>query len=195
MVRLTRHMRNRPGAFALALSALLVIAGGFAVDGWMLTIPSHVRAACTASPDNVTYITAEGTYCMGRNPAFQPWFGALVAILGVGLLVAAWRFDRRPYERPRQGWTALRAWAAPLLWLALLQFAAVPLKFLIAGLEVREPTCTIYGFIGAIAECPVSALVPSVLIPGLLNVVPVRWLWTADPRTRIAAVAASSLGF
>jgi hypothetical protein len=194
--RLVAGLRTRPGSFALALSALLLIAAGFAVDSWMLTIPSHVRAACTDSSSNITYITADGTYCEGPNPLIQPWLGVVIAALGVGVLVMAWTVDRRPFERPRQGFRAFRAWGAPLLWLALVPIIAVPLASFLFDSEVREPTCQITpGFIfGYTAECPVSALVPSVLIPGLLNLVPLRWLWTANPRTRIAAVVASALG-
>jgi hypothetical protein len=194
--RLAAGLRTRPGSFALALSALLLIAAGFAVDSWMLTVPSHVRAACTDSPGNITYITADGNYCEGPNPLIQPWLGVVIAALGVGVLVMAWTVDRRPFERPRQGFRALLAWGAPLLWLALVPIIAVPLASSFFDSEVREPTCQIaYEFIfGYTAECPVSALVPSLLIPGLLNLVPLCWLWTSNPRTRIAAVVASALG-
>lgn len=174
----------------------MLIAAGFAVDAWMLNIPSHVRAACTDSTADTTYITANGTYCEGPNPMIQPWFGVVITALGVGVLVMAWRVDRRPFERPRQGFRALRAWGAPLLWLALVPIIAVPLASFLFDSEVREPTCQITPefIFGYTAKCPVSALVPSVLIPGLLNLVTLRWLWTANPRTRIAAVVASALG-
>jgi type IV secretory pathway TrbD component len=36
--RLVAGLRTRPGSFAVALSALLLIAAGFAVDSWMLNI-------------------------------------------------------------------------------------------------------------------------------------------------------------
>src|SRR5207249_3605258 len=153
----------------------------------MVSLPSNVPTSCTES--------GVGTYCaMGPNPAIQLWLGLVMVALGIGLLVIAWRFDRRPNQRPRQGWEALRSWGAPLLWLAVIPIVAVPVAFIVAGWEVRRPSCQIYVFIGATAECPVSTLIPSVLIPGLLNLVPLRWLWAADPRTRIAAIAASMLG-
>src|ERR1700693_709751 len=193
--RLVAGLHTRPGSFALALNALLLIAAGFAVDSWMLNTPSHVRAACTDSRVDTTYITADGNYCEAPNPLIQPWFGVVIAALGVGVLVMAWTVDRRPLERPRRGFRAFRAWGAPLLWLALVPIIAVPLASSLFDSEVRA-TCQITpDFIfGYTAECPVSALVPSVLIPGLLNLVPLRWLWTANPRTRIAAVVASALG-
>lgn len=193
--RVVAGLRTRPAAFALAVTALLLIAAGVAADGWMLTIPSYVPAPCTQS-SNIVTITSDGTYCEGPNPAIQPWLGLVLAALGVGLLVMDWTVDRRPFERPRQGWKSLRAWGAPLLWLALVPIIAAPVGYLVLGWEVRKPTCQIaYGFLfGSSSECPVSALVPSVLIPGLLNLVPFRWLWIADPRTRIAAISASTLG-
>lgn len=175
-------------AFVLALASLLVIAAGLALDGWMATLPSHVKTSCTES--------AGVTSCAyAPNPAVELWLGLLIVALGVGLLVIAWKVDRRPSERPRQGWKALRIWGAPLFWLAIIPIAEVPIAFVFAGFEVREPTCQIHGFIGATAQCPVSALAPSVLIPGLLNLVPLRWLTKDDPRTRIAAIIASVLGF
>lgn len=188
-------MRTRPAAFALALSSLLLIVAGVAVDGSMLTLPLHARAACTDSSDNVTYITSNGTYCEGPNPAIRPWLGALIAALGIALLVVAFRLDRRPGERPRQGWRAVRAWAAPLLWLAAIPAVSVLLGYVILRWEVGEPACQItYGFFGSTASCPVSAIVPSVLVPGLLYLVPVRWIPTSNPRKRIAAITASFLG-
>jgi hypothetical protein len=185
--RLAGGLRTRPGAIALALSSLLFIAGGVAVDGWMSSLPSNVATSCTES-GGVT------SCAMRPNPAVQLWVGLMIAALGMGLWVLAWKLDRRAHERPRQGWGALRAWGAPLLWLAAVPVVALPVAFLLVGWEVREPTCKIYAFIGATAECPVSALVPSVLVPGLLNLVPLLWLRNADQRTRIAAIAASVLG-
>jgi hypothetical protein len=193
--RLAAGLRTRGGSFAVALSALLLIAAGYAVDSWMLNIPSHVQAACTDSHVDTTYLT-DGTYCEAPNLLIQPWLGVVIAALGVGVLVMAWTVDRRPFERPRQGFRALHAWGAPLLWLALVPIIAVPLASFLFNSEVREPTCQITpDFIfGYTAECPVSAFVPSVLIPGLLGLVPLCWLRTANPRTRIAAVVASALG-
>ena len=185
--RLAGRLRTRLGAFALGVSSLLLIAAGVALDGWMITLPSNVPTSCTES--------GVGTYCAeSPNPAIQLWLGLVVVALGIGLLVIAWRFDRQPNERPRQGWEALGSWGAPLLWLAVIPIVALPVALILAGWEVRRPSCQIYFFVGATAECPVSTLMPSVVIPGLLNLVPMRWLWTTDPRTRIAAIAASMLG-
>jgi len=188
-------MRTRPAAFALAFSSLLLIAVGVVLDGWMATLPSNVRAACTDAASNSTYVTASGTYCEGPNPLIQLWLGPLIAALGIGILVAAWRVDRRPGERPRQGWTALRAWAAPLLWLAVIPAVAVPLGYAILSQEMSGSSCqTTNGFIGSTSICPVSVVVPSVLVPGLLYLVPLRWLTGTNPKRRTAAVTASVLG-
>ncbi|MHB8613641.1 MAG: hypothetical protein ACYDAL_14640 [Candidatus Dormibacteraceae bacterium] len=187
-------MRTRPAAFALALSSLLLIAAAVAVDGWMVSLPTHVRAACTDSPNNVTYITPSGTYCEGPNPLMQLWLGPLIAVLGIGLFVVAWRLDRRPGERPRQGWNAVRAWGAPLLWLAAIPAASALLGYLILSWELSGPSCETTYFFGSTSICPVSAVVPSVLVPGLLYLVPVRWLSATNPRRRSAATAASVLG-
>jgi hypothetical protein len=193
--RMVARLRTRPAAFALAVIALLLIGGGVAGDVWMLTVPSRVPAPCTESSATVTYITPDGTYCMSPNPVIQPWLGVLVSALGVCLLVAAWKFDRRPLERPRQGLKALRSWGAPLLWLALLPILAAPIGYVVLDLEVSKPACQISnGWFTSTAECPVSSILPSVLIPGLLSLLPFRWLWTTDLRTRIAAITASALG-
>jgi hypothetical protein len=183
---LARALRTRWGAFALAMTSILLMAGGVLTDGWMSTLPSNVIASCTAD------------VCTERpNPAIQLWLGLVLVALGVGLMVAAWKLDRRPGERSRQGWTALRAWGNPLLWLAVLPVVAVPLTLAIAAGAVREPDCKILSawFVGPVeADCPVATLLPSVLIPGLLNLVPLRWLWARDPRPRMAAITASVIG-
>ena len=180
-------LRTRWGAFALAITSMLVIAAGVTIDGRMTTLPSYVATSC-----------ANGVCAEEPNPAIQLWVGLLVVALGIGLLVAAWTVDHRPGEQSRKGWDALRTWGDPLLWLAVIPIVAVPMGVAIAAGAIREPTCQILvaPFVGPVgADCPASALLPSVLIPGLLNLVPLRWLWTSDPRTRIAAIAASVLGF
>jgi hypothetical protein len=49
------------------------------------------------------------------------------------------------------------------------------------------------GFFGAVPECPRTAIL-LMLTPGLLNLVPLWWLLSRDPKTRLAALAAGSLG-
>jgi len=93
--QLAGGVRTPPGAFALAAGSLLLIAAGVALYLWMLSLPVYVRTPCTQSPDIVTYITADGTYCEGPNPLIQPWLGLLMAAVGVGFLVVSWRFERR----------------------------------------------------------------------------------------------------
>ena len=187
--RVLAAMRTRRGSFALSLSSLLLIAAGVAVDVWMFTLPTYVRTSCTELGGGASTCSYE------PNPSIQLWLGLVIAVLGVVLLAVAWRFDRRPNERPRQGWQALRAWGAPLLWLAVVPIIAAPVAYLLIAWKVREPTCQITnGWFGSWAECPVSALIPVVLVPGLLNLVPMRWLWISVARTRLAATSASVLG-
>jgi len=182
-------------AFSVALASLLLVAAGVAVDGWMTLQPLHVRAACSDSANNITYITPTGSYCEGPNPAIRPWLGVLIAVLGLGLLFVAWKLDRRSDALPRQGWKAFRAWAAPLLWLAAIPAVSVLLGYFVLAAVVNRQSCQMtYEFIGSTAICPVSALIPAVLVPGLLYLVPLRWLWTTNPRRRIAAITASILG-
>ena len=105
--RLNAVLRTPRGAFALAVGSLLLIAAGVALDLWMLSLPSHARTPCNGSPDIVTYVTADGTYCEGSNPLIQPWLGLLVAAVGVGFLVMSWRFERRVGWMLHRGTTGL----------------------------------------------------------------------------------------
>lgn len=173
----------------LALVSLVLLCGGVAVPVWMSTLPPN--ASCT--------YFGSGSICdYSPNPLDQRWVGLVLVAAGIGLLVIAWRFDRLPGQRPRQGWTALRTWGAPLMWLAIIPVIAGPATFLIASSSVNEHSCKSWSNyllpgVGG-ADCPALVFLPSVVIPGLLNLIPVRWLRAKDPRTRIAAIVGSFLG-
>jgi len=184
-----RALKSRAGVLMLALVSLVLLGGGVAVPLWMSTLPAI--ASCTYS--------GSGSICdYSYNPLDQRWVGLVLVATGLGLLVIAWRFDRRPGARPRHGWTALRTWGAPLLWLVIIPVIAGPATFLIAGFSVNEHSCKTWSNsllpgVGG-ADCPALVFVPSVVIPGLLNLIPLRWLRSKDPRTRIASIVGSCLG-
>lgn len=138
-----------------------------------------------------------GSICdYSTSPWDQRWVGLVLAAAGFGLLPVAWRLDRRPGARPRQGWNTLRAWAAPLIWFAVVPVVAGPTELLIAGSNVNRHTCHMWlvYFGNGGADCPASVFLPSIVIPGLLNLIPLWWLRSKDPRTRIAAIVGSCLG-
>ena len=171
----------------LALVSLVLLCAGVAVPVWMSNLPAS--ASCTPGGGICDYHS---------SPLDQRWVGLLLAGAGVGLLVIAWRFDRRPGQRSRQGWKALRTWGAPLLWLAIIPVIVGPATYLIAGSSVNENSCKTWSNpllpgVGG-ADCPAFVFVPSVVIPGLLNLIPLWWLRANDPRTRIAAIVGSLLG-
>ncbi len=145
----------------LALVSLVLLCAGVAVPVWMSNLPAI--ASCTPGGGICDYHS---------SPLDQRWVGLLLAAAGVGLLVIAWRFDRKPSQRSRQGWKALRTWGAPLLWLAIIP--------VIAGSSVNEHSCKTWSNsllpgVGG-ADCPAFVFVPSVVIPGLLNLIPLWWL-------------------
>jgi len=171
----------------LALVSLVLLCAGVAVPVWMSNLPAI--ASCTPGGGICDYHS---------SPLDQRWVGLLLAAAGVGLLVIAWRFDRKPSQRSRQGWKALRTWGAPLLWLAIIPVIAGPATYLIAGSSVNEHSCKTWSNsllpgVGG-ADCPAFVFLPSVVIPGLLNLIPLWWLRAKDPRTRIAAIVGSLLG-
>jgi hypothetical protein len=173
----------------LASASLGLLCAAVAVPIWMSALPSI--ASCTYS--------GSGSICDYRpNPLDQRWIGLLLAAAGGGLLVLAWRLDRRPSQRPRQGWKALRTWGAPLLWLAIIPVIAGPATYLIAGSSVNAHSCKTWSNfllpgVGG-ADCPAVVFLPSVVIPGLLNLIPLWWLRAKDPRTHIAAIVGTLLG-
>lgn len=172
---------------ALAYVALALPCAGVGVDLWMSNLPPV--ASCT-------YV-GSGSICdYSTSPWDQRWVGVVLAAAGFGLLPVAWRLDRWPGARPRHTWTALRRWAAPLLWFAVIPVIAGPMEFLIAGSSVNRHTCQMWAayFGNGGADCPASVFLPSVLIPGLLNLIPLWWLRARDPRTRLAAIVGSCLG-
>jgi hypothetical protein len=186
---LRRALKSRAGVLMMALVALLLLVGGVAVPFWMSTLPAI--ASCTYS--------GSGSICdYHSSPLDQRWVGLLLAAAGVGTLVVAWWFDRRPGQRPRQGWKAFRSWGAPLLWLAIIPVIAGPVTYLIAGSSVNEHSCNTWSNsllpgVGG-ADCPALVFVPSVVVPGLLNLIPLWWLRAKDPRTLIGASVGSLLG-
>jgi hypothetical protein len=80
--------------------------------------------------------------------------------------------------------------------MATIPIVTVPLTAAITAAVARTPTCnvTYHFFIGMSADCPTGTIVPALVLPGLLNLVPLRWLLAADPRMRLAAITASALG-
>src|SRR6476660_8587217 len=91
-------LTSRVGVLALALVSLVLLCAGIAVPLWMSTLPAI--ASCT--------YTGYGSICdYSPNPLDQRWVGFPLAGAGLVLLVIAWRFDRRPGQRPRRGWKAL----------------------------------------------------------------------------------------
>jgi len=186
---LWRGLRSRPGVLMLALVSLLLLCAAVAVPIWMSSLPAI--ASCTYS--------GSGSICQYHtSPLDQEWIGLILAAAGAALLVIAWRLDRSPSRKPRQGWQVLRTWGAPLLWLAVIPVIAGPMTDLIAGFSVNAHSCNISensllpGVGGA--DCPALVFLPSVVVPGLLNLIPFWWLRADDQRTRIAAIAASLLG-
>jgi len=182
-----RALASRAGVTMLALVSLVLIFLGVAIDVWMLTLPAAITSCTYSGSDSI---------CDDHpNPMVQPWVGLLLAAAGVGLLVIAWRFDRRPGERPRQGWDGLRTWSEPLLWLVIVPLIAGPATFLLAHFSVNGQTYETWsGIMSGGAECPAVVFAPSVVIPGLLNLIPLWWLRAKDARTRLAAIVGSFLG-
>ena len=93
-----------------------------------------------------------------------------------------------PTPTQKTGWP--RNW--PLLWIVLTPIVTVPLTQFAAAAIIGS--CTLQeGFIGATWSCPTGPVLLA-LSPGLLNLVPVFRLFSRDPTTRGAAVAATILG-
>jgi hypothetical protein len=158
---LRRALTSRAGVLMVAVVSLLLLGGGVAVPVWMSTLPAI--ASCT-------YL-GSGSICdYHTSPLDQRWVGLLLAAAGVGLLAVAWRFDRWTGQRPRHGWSALRSWGAPLLWLAIIPVVAGPATYLIAGSSVNGHSCKAWSNpvipVGG-ADCPALVFLPSVVIPGL----------------------------
>lgn len=176
--------RRAAAAFGLALAALVLICGGVAVDVWMAALPP-VETSC-------------GPGCTQNHlsPLVQPWVGFVLVLVGLVMLVVAWRLDRASVARPREVWEPVRSWGAPLLWLVFVPLVAGPATFLLAGSEAYDRSCVVTtGFVGGGgSECPTSVFLPSAVLPGLLNLVPLWWLRRANRRRRIAAIAAGLLG-
>ena len=178
-------MRKREAAaFGVALVAIVLIVGAPILALWMLGLPA------IGTPCGV------GCTQYHEDPREQPWVGWIVLLAGVVVLFLAWRVDRRAEARPRQGWRALRKWAAPLLWLVVVPVIAFPATFVIAGVDTHDSSCHVYsGWFSGGADCPPRAYLPSVLVPGLLNLIPAWWLLRGgDMRLRLAAIVATALG-
>ena len=176
--------RRAAVAFGLALTSFGLIWGGVAVDVWMANLPS-VDTPC-------------GVGCIQghTNPLDQRWVGVVLVTLGLVLLVFAWQADRRPAARPRQGWKPVWSWGAPLLWLLFIPLIAGPATYLIAANNAYDRSCHVsFGWFSGGSDCPAYVFIRSVVLPGLLNLVPVWWLRRNDGgRGWIAAVVASLLG-
>lgn len=176
--------RRTAEAFGLAVVSLALIVGGPALSWWMIALPA-IETSC-----------GPGCTQSHESPLEQPWVGAILFFIGIGLMAVAWRLDRRPAGAARRGWRDLTSWAAPLLWLAVLPLVAGPATYLIAAANTHDQSCQVYaGYVGGGgSDCPVSVYLPSVVLPGLLNLVPMWWLRNANGRRLIAAAVASALG-
>jgi hypothetical protein len=87
-------------------------------------------------------------------------------------------------------------WFWPLLWIVFVGVATIPLTAVLTDrIAYGLPgACHVTpGFFGATADCPSTTLL-LMLTPGLLNLVPLWWLRSPHPKTRLAALYASCLG-
>jgi hypothetical protein len=170
-------------AFGLALASFVLMCGGVALAFWMANLPA-IDTPC-------------GPGCIQghTNPADQPWVGAVLVAIGLVLLPFAFIADHRPGVRPRQGWKSLRSWGAPLLWLVVIPVVEGPATYLIAGSNAFDRSCHVsFGWFSGGSDCPTGVFLPSVVVPGLLNFVPLWWLRKPGLRVRVAAVVATMTG-
>jgi hypothetical protein len=85
-------------------------------------------------------------------------------------------------------------WGWPLLYIVLVPVVTVPLTLWLTGLMIKTDACVSQAaFIGGEAVCQPGPLLLA-LAPGLLNLAPILWLWSHDPKTRFAAITATILG-
>ena len=155
-----------------------------AVDVWMANLPA-IDTSC-----------GPGCTQGHTNPLDQRWVGVLLFTLGLVLLVFAWQADKRPGARPRQGWKSLWSWGAPLLWLVFIPVIAGPVTYVLVGGAAHDRSCQISvgPFGGGGSDCPAGVYLPSVVLPGLLNFVPLFWLLSRLRRRRVAAAVATLIG-
>lgn len=168
----------------VALVSFGLIVGGPVLSLWMMSLPP-IETSC-------------GVGCTQNHesPLEQPWVGAILLVGGAVLLAVALQLDHRAGARRRTGWKTLWSWGAPLIWLAVIPVIAGPATFLIAGSNAYDRSCHVsFGWFSGGSDCPPRVYLPSVVIPGLLNLVPIWWLLRARGRRRLlAAVVATVLG-
>ncbi len=86
-------------------------------------------------------------------------------------------------------------WYKPFLWILLIPIVTVPLTgFLAEPVEFHSGLCSVTpSFFGAYATCSPGVLL-LLLSPGLLNLVPLWWLRSTQPKLRAAGLWATVLG-
>ncbi len=180
-------LSTRWGSFLLASTSWLAIGAAIAVFGSAINNRFYPPIC-----------NADRTICDYPNPPpVDPRMVLGVCLLGIGagIFIAAWKLDRREGERPRGSWANFWTWSPPLVWLALIPMATLPLTVIVLQIAAGPPNCELTpGFFGASADCPVGAIVPVLVLPGLLNLQPLLRLTAADPRARLAGIVGSALG-
>ena len=84
-------------------------------------------------------------------------------------------------------------WGWPLGWIALIPVVTVTLTLITMDQISHTDACVGGGFIGGDYWCQPVPVALS-LTPGILNLVPIVWLWSKNPKTRLAASVATILG-
>jgi hypothetical protein len=96
----------------------------------------------------------------------------------------------------------VRFWIWPLFWILLIPLVTVPLTRALTGFMVGTDACVpvaidsgypVPGTGGETWSCPAGFILLA-LAPGLLNFVPILWLGSRIPKTRLAAIVATILG-
>lgn len=87
------------------------------------------------------------------------------------------------------------SWKRPLVWIAWTPLATVILTLLITDRITHTDMCVSRGGNWFVADywCP-PVPIALALSPGVLNLIPILWLRSADPKTRLAAVVGLILG-